>query len=203
MTSRLASCCVERLVKPSGLRRAEVMKVRLVSVGNDVKATEIALDLPVLVGRGRDTTLTLPHPLISRRHCELYQSDGKLMVRDLGSLNGTYVGSRRITEAEVPPGELLTVGTLNFRVVYGEGPQDDETESPFLVGNDDSTQGTNKSQAVASDGDLSDDGTEPPDRPAGPVRPRGVPIERDTEWQIGSGLPRPAASEEEDMSSWF
>ena len=43
---------------------------------------------------------------------------GRLRVRDLGSLNGTFVGSKRIEDAEVPPGELLTVGTVTFRAVY-------------------------------------------------------------------------------------
>ena len=125
------------------------MKVRLVSVGGDVKATEISLQLPTLVGRGREATMTLPHPLVSRRHCELYELDGKLRVRDLGSLNGTYVGSQQVSDAEVPPGELLTVATLNFRVVYGEVPSNDETESPLLVGSDDSTYGLGKDPACA------------------------------------------------------
>lgn len=117
------------------------MKIRLVSVGGDLKATEISLMLPAVVGRGRGTHLTLPHPLISRRHCELYESGGTLMVRDLGSLNGTYVGNQRVTNAEVPPGELLTVATVNFRVVYDDNCPKDESESPLLVGDDESTHG--------------------------------------------------------------
>ena len=128
------------------------MKVRLVSVGGDVKASEIALQLPTLVGRGREATLTLPHPLVSRRHCELYERDGKLWVRDLGSLNGTYVGSQQVKDAEVPPGELLTVATLNFRVVYGEVASNDQRESPLLVGSDDSTHGPGRASSARPTG---------------------------------------------------
>ena len=117
------------------------MKIRLVSVGGDLKATEISLLLPAVVGRGRGTNLTLPHPLISRQHCELYEAGGTLMVRDLGSLNGTYVGNQRVTNAEVPPGELLTVATVNFRVVYDDASPKDDSESPLLVGDDESTRG--------------------------------------------------------------
>jgi hypothetical protein len=117
------------------------MKIRLVSVGSDLKAIEISLLLPAVVGRGRGTNLTLPHPLISRQHCELYEAGGTLMVRDLGSLNGTYVGNQRVTNAAVPPGELLTVATVNFRVVYDDASPKDDSESPLLVGDDDSTRG--------------------------------------------------------------
>lgn len=115
------------------------MNIKLTSVGSDLKATEISLPLPILIGRGQSATLILPHPLVSRRHCELYEQDGNLMVRDLGSLNGTFVGSRQVTNAEVPPGELLTVATLSFRIHYGEGQADCPAESPLLLGSDDST----------------------------------------------------------------
>jgi predicted component of type VI protein secretion system len=60
----------------------------------------------------------LPHPLVSRQHCELYENGGQLMVRDLGSLNGTFVNNQRVTESPLPPGELLTIGTVTFRAVY-------------------------------------------------------------------------------------
>ena len=176
------------------------MKVRLVSVGGNVKASEIALQLPTLVGRGREATLTLPHPLVSRRHCELYEMDGKLRVRDLGSLNGTYVGSQQVRDAEVPPGELLTVATLNFRVVYGEVPAADQMESPLFVGSDDSTHGPGGIQRPPS--------ATAPARAASPEapsartsRPDGVPVERDTEWQMGSSPPRKKPTDGEDLSS--
>jgi pSer/pThr/pTyr-binding forkhead associated (FHA) protein len=43
------------------------------------------------------------------------------MVRDLGSLNGTFVRNERIAgDAPLPPGELLTVGAVTFRAVYEE-----------------------------------------------------------------------------------
>jgi len=94
------------------------LNAKLVVVGGDVKTTEIKLKLPSTIGRGRGTSIVLPHPLISRQHCELYEADGRLMVRDLGSLNGTFVNNQRITESALDPGELLTVGTVTFRAVY-------------------------------------------------------------------------------------
>jgi hypothetical protein len=96
------------------------MDVKLIVVGGDAKTTEITLKLPTIIGRGRGSTLTLAHPLVSRQHCELYEADGVLFVRDLGSLNGTFIGNEPITEAELPPGELLTVGAVTFRALYGD-----------------------------------------------------------------------------------
>lgn len=113
-----------------------LMEAKLVVVGGDAKPSEINLKLPSTIGRGRDATLTLPHPLVSRQHCRIYEHEGQLMVRDLGSLNGTFIGRERITEAVLPPGELLTVGTVTFRAVY-EAPEgvffeeDDGTEEGF------------------------------------------------------------------------
>jgi hypothetical protein len=94
------------------------MDAKLVVVGGDAKPTEIALTLPAILGRGRDATLALRHALVSRNHCEIFESDGYLVVRDMGSLNGTFVNNKQITEAVLPPGHLLTVGTVTFRAVY-------------------------------------------------------------------------------------
>ena len=99
------------------------MDAKLVVVGGDAKATEVRLKLPAVIGRGREATLTLPHPLVSRRHCEIVESNGNLIVRDMGSLNGTFINNQRITEAPLPPGELLTIGTITFRAVYNARPQ--------------------------------------------------------------------------------
>jgi hypothetical protein len=106
------------------------INVTLVVVGGDVKTTEITPRLPAVLGRGRGATILLPHPLVSRQHCELFEANGKLMVKDLGSLNGTYVGQDKVTECDLPPGSLLTVGSVTFRAVYdangapGPGPND-------------------------------------------------------------------------------
>lgn len=94
------------------------LAAKLVVVGGEVKTAEIKLRLPSTIGRGRDSTIMLRHPLVSRLHCELYEQDGQLMVRDLGSLNGTFINNQKITESSLPPGELLTVGTVTFRAVY-------------------------------------------------------------------------------------
>jgi len=107
------------------------MDVTLVVVGGKTNTSEVKLSLPTTVGRAQECHLKLPHPLVSRRHCELFERDGKLFVRDLGSMNGTYVGSERISETELPREGLLTVGAVTFRALY---------DSPVEVLPDDATQ---------------------------------------------------------------
>lgn len=94
------------------------MDVTLVVVGGKTNTSEVKLSLPTTIGRGQECKLRLPQPLVSRRHCELFESQGRLRVRDLGSMNGTYVGSQRVDEAELPHEGLLTIGAVTFRALY-------------------------------------------------------------------------------------
>lgn len=72
--------------------------------------------LPCVIGRGKDTNLTIAHPLVSRKHCALLVSAGKLVLRDLDSLNGTYIGMKRITkDFPLSLGQIFSVGAINFQ----------------------------------------------------------------------------------------
>ncbi|MCA9124526.1 MAG: FHA domain-containing protein [Planctomycetaceae bacterium] len=104
------------------------MKAKLIVVGGTTSTNEVYLKLPAIIGRGRSAQITIPHSLVSRQHCEISEDDGQLVVRDLDSLNGTYVGDERITEAVLSPGSLLTVGTVTFRAVYEVGCADSDSE---------------------------------------------------------------------------
>ncbi len=101
------------------------MNAKLIVVGGTTSTTEVKLRLPAVIGRGRSVQVTIPHSLVSRQHCEVSEADGRLVVRDLGSMNGTYIGDERITEAILEPGALLTVGTVTFRAIYEVGSDDD------------------------------------------------------------------------------
>jgi hypothetical protein len=118
------------------------MQAKLVIVGGKANKRDVLLKLPTVIGRSRQADLTVAHPMVSRRHCELFEVDGLLTVRDLGSLNGTLVGGERIQEAALRPKDEFTVGPLTFRVEYeytGEVPaappagQDDGKAPDFQV----------------------------------------------------------------------
>src|SRR3954462_14676897 len=51
---------------------------------------------PVLIGRANDSTLVLTDDYASTRHARIALQDGIWMVEDLGSTNGTYVGTRKV-----------------------------------------------------------------------------------------------------------
>ena len=145
------------------------MKPKLIVVGGDAKPSEIDLTLPSVIGRGRSVAVTLPHPLVSREHCEIYLVEGRLHVRDLGSLNGTYVGNERVEDVVLPTGSLLTVGTVTFRAVY-EDPaaavgEDDLSFSIADPESDDLTVGpdeplSSRTTAMLTPGGLADDEAE-------------------------------------------
>lgn len=95
------------------------MEAKLIIVGGKANKGHVSLKLPTVVGRSRDADLTIAHPMVSRRHCELFEENGLLMVRDLGSLNGTIVRKERITKAvPIRPQEEFTVGPLTFQAEY-------------------------------------------------------------------------------------
>ncbi len=112
------------------------MEAKLVVVGGDAQARQYDLHLPAVIGRSRSTDVILGHPLVSRQHCEVFESNGMLMVRDLGSRNGTFVGDQRIAEQAMPvkPGDLLTVGPVTFQAVYCTEGQKKQNSGDWQAG---------------------------------------------------------------------
>ncbi len=109
------------------------MEAKLLVVGGKASKGSISLKLPTVIGRSREATLTIAHPMISRRHCEVYEADGLLMIRDLGSLNGTVIGGQRIKEAPLPPDGEFSIGPLTFRAQYQYAGELDGLPAPVLA----------------------------------------------------------------------
>jgi class 3 adenylate cyclase len=88
------------------------------------------------VGRDDDAGLLLDDPEISRAHATLVPADGGLEIRDLGSLNGTWVNGERISSPTVlAPGDVVKVGTTRIEVlaVGGRGLASVPRSSPTPV----------------------------------------------------------------------
>ena len=95
------------------------MEVTLISIDSCSPQQEFALDdLPVMIGRIAGAGVRLVDPTVSRRHCEIEEMEGVLVVRDLGSKNGTFINGCRITDAVLLPGHNLSMGKSSFHVCY-------------------------------------------------------------------------------------
>jgi hypothetical protein len=75
---------------------------------------------PVRIGRDLSCTFRLSHSSTSRFHAELSHEGGLWVLRDLGSMNGTWVNGRRVMgAASVRPGDQVTFGAMSFRLTTG------------------------------------------------------------------------------------
>jgi pSer/pThr/pTyr-binding forkhead associated (FHA) protein len=81
-------------------------------------AIEILKDLTV-VGRKEDCDLRLEHKSVSKMHCVIVKTDGLLLLRDLGSTNGTRVNGTRVRRAALLPNDQLSIANYKFRVYLG------------------------------------------------------------------------------------
>ncbi|MFQ5591537.1 MAG: FHA domain-containing protein [Phycisphaerae bacterium] len=79
------------------------------------------------VGRANDCTIRIPLGAVSRRHAEIIVGDGKVILKDLGASNGTFLNNRRITRQDtLAPGDQITVGPVIFTVQINGEPTDEE-----------------------------------------------------------------------------
>ena len=75
------------------------------------------------VGRHDDCVIRIRSSQVSRRHCEIFEADDRLVVRDLGSSNGTFVnGLRVLGQQPLKPGDVITIGGVALRVDPLGGP---------------------------------------------------------------------------------
>ena len=63
---------------------------------------------------------TFPDVTVSRRHVEILRDGDSYTVRDVGSLNGTYVNRNRVEEAPLRDGDELQIGSFKLVFVHGD-----------------------------------------------------------------------------------
>jgi hypothetical protein len=84
-----------------------------------------------VLGRDEEAHVRIASEEVSRTHCLLISSPGKLVVRDLGSRNGTFVNGKPIAgDVVLQPGDLLVVGPMGFRLPAGEAEAADAKPIP-------------------------------------------------------------------------
>jgi Inner membrane component of T3SS, cytoplasmic domain/zinc-ribbon domain len=78
------------------------------------------LDEPVTaIGRHPDSDIFLDDITVSRRHVAVERRDDGYTLRDVGSLNGTYVNRKRVDEAHLRYGDEVQIGRYRLTFVFG------------------------------------------------------------------------------------
>ena len=100
---------------------------------------DIIKDL-IIIGRKDDCDVRLEHKSVSKIHCVIVKTDGLLLLRDLGSTNGTRVNGTRVRRAALLPNDQLAVAHFKFRIFLGPD------EAPVPVQPHEHTQALNQSE---------------------------------------------------------
>ncbi|MBY0514817.1 MAG: FHA domain-containing protein, partial [Gemmataceae bacterium] len=93
------------------------MRARLVAADGG-PPIDLTKDLS-LIGRDEDCDVRLDHKSVSKLHCVVVKSDGMLLLRDLGSTNGTRVNGQRVRRAALLPNDTLAIANLKYAVKFG------------------------------------------------------------------------------------
>jgi len=93
------------------------MRARLVSADGG-PSIDLLKEL-TLFGRDEDCDVRLDHKSVSKIHCVIVKTDAGLLLRDLGSTNGTRVNGQRVRRAALSPNDTLAVANLKYVVKFG------------------------------------------------------------------------------------
>lgn len=81
-----------------------------------------------LIGRNEDADFQINHKSVSKLHCILVKADGLVLVRDLGSTNGTRVNGQRVRRAALLPNDHIAFANFRYRLKLGDDPDDPASE---------------------------------------------------------------------------
>lgn len=93
------------------------MKARLIPADGGTPV-DLTKDL-TLFGRDEDCDVRIEHKGVSKLHCVVVKTDGLLLIRDLGSTNGTRVNGQRIRRAALLPNDQLGIANVSYQVKFG------------------------------------------------------------------------------------
>ncbi|MGH8337582.1 MAG: FHA domain-containing protein, partial [Gammaproteobacteria bacterium] len=73
--------------------------------------TEVAVGAKeVSIGRSPDNGLVIDNPAVSHYHARVFNEEGRLMLEDFGSMNGTFVNGQRVKMVSLKPGDSVAIG---------------------------------------------------------------------------------------------
>jgi predicted component of type VI protein secretion system len=149
------------------------MKVQLIVVQGKPEGKTIPLQGPVFkIGRGETCNLRPNSEQVSREHSEFIVTADKVIVRDLGSRNGTLVNGKPLTQpCTLKDRDLIQVGPLTFAISIEGAPAPTIAPTPAVAK---PTKGAAMSSAIddISNADIeswlvADENSPTPERPSG------------------------------------
>lgn len=73
--------------------------------------TEVAVGAKeVSIGRSPDNGLVIDNPAVSHYHARVFNEEGRLILEDFGSMNGTFVNGQRVKMVSLKPGDSVVIG---------------------------------------------------------------------------------------------
>ena len=93
-------------------------KLVIQTQGMSGRACELKVD-KTTIGRVEDNAFQISEQSISSHHCEVLLRGSDVVVKDLNSTNGTFIGDEQITESVLKPGQTLRLGQVELRLETG------------------------------------------------------------------------------------
>src|SRR5574341_965905 len=79
------------------------------------------------IGRIQENDIMIDNLAVSRRHAKIYIKDGKAVIKDLGSANGTFVNGVQVDEVELKGGDKILIGKHMLKFYEEESPRSEES----------------------------------------------------------------------------
>lgn len=89
----------------------EAVHSLVVVEGPDTGSRLVIDHIPRIVGRSHAVDFVLQDHSVSSRHCRVWADRDRLMVEDLQSSNGTFLGADRVTRSAIPVSATVRLGT--------------------------------------------------------------------------------------------
>jgi hypothetical protein len=96
-------------------------KLVVLSAGFSGRTHELNVD-KTTVGRVEDNTFQIADPSVSSHHCEILLQGSDVLIRDLGSTNGSFINGEKISESTLKPGQTLKLGQIELQLVPEGAP---------------------------------------------------------------------------------
>src|SRR3984957_12892782 len=64
----------------------------------------------VSIGRSPDNAMVIDNPAVSHYHARVFNEEGRMMLEDFGSMNGTFVNGQRVKMVTLKPGDSVGIG---------------------------------------------------------------------------------------------